>query len=99
MTGTWPKAEIDHIDRNGLNNRWFNLREASRSQNAGNTKTHTDNKTGFKGVCPNHKRFSAMINEGGKTKYLGTFDTPEEAHEAYMQAARDLFGEFASDGV
>lgn len=36
MTGKWPQAEVDHINRNRADNRWCNLREASKAQNAQN---------------------------------------------------------------
>ena len=36
MTGEWPEFEIDHIDRDRLNNRWNNLRKATRSENMAN---------------------------------------------------------------
>ena len=50
MTGTWPTCEIDHKDTDGLNNKWSNLRPATKMQNAGNTHICPRNKTGFKGV-------------------------------------------------
>ena len=41
-------------------------------------------------------RWVAQINVNGKKYHLGNFDTKEEAHEVYSEAARKHFGEFAS---
>lgn len=42
-----------------------------------------------RGVSKSHKRFKASIRENGIPKYLGTFDTPEEAHAAYLKAKEE----------
>jgi hypothetical protein len=101
MTGSFPTYEVDHIDRDRLNNRWENLREATRSQNCGN-------KSGGgrlsklsplpKGVCRQGSRtFGARITKGGaRNVWLGTFDTVAEAAAAYIAAAQARYGEFAS---
>ena len=41
-------------------------------------------------------RFTSRINKNGKVHYLGAFDTPEEARQAYEAAANDLDGKFAA---
>lgn len=43
-------------------------------------------KTGLKGVHVSGKKWRSMIERGGKRYYLGTFDTPELAHAAYLEA-------------
>ncbi len=95
MTGRPPEAEVDHRDVDCLNNRWANLRAATRSQNNANRKTPPNTIVGLKGVQKRRKKWVAKIKAGGVQKYLGTFDTPEAAHEAYTEAARAAFGEFA----
>jgi hypothetical protein len=50
MTGKWPKHEIDHINHDRPNNRWCNLREANRGQNARNISRPKNNKSGVMGV-------------------------------------------------
>lgn len=93
--GQWPKDKIDHINGNREDNRIFNLRECTMSQNAMNTGAHRDNTSGFKGVTRNHNRWMANIKKDGVATYLGTFDTPEEAHAAYAAAAVRVHGQFA----
>jgi hypothetical protein len=96
-TGRWPRTGVDHRDLNGLNNAWSNLREATKSQNGANTRAHRTNTSGYKGVsyCRSAKRYRATIKVGGKQKWLGYFDDPAEAHEAYIRAAIERSGEFA----
>lgn len=95
--GEWPKGQLDHIDGNRANNRIANLRIATTAQNAANSRAHRDNRSGFKGVSWSKvaKRWIAQISRAGQYRYLGYFDTPEEAHAAYCEAARELHGEFA----
>lgn len=49
-------------------------------------------KSGFKGVRKNGKRFVSNIRFNTKQIYLGSFDTPEEAHEAYKQKHIEFYG-------
>ena len=50
MTGRWPDPECDHEDLDKSNNRWSNLREASKSQNKANVPIPCTNTSGIKGV-------------------------------------------------
>jgi hypothetical protein len=96
MTGKWCSAMIDHCDGNPSNNRWANLRRATASQNCANRRVHRNNKCGFKGVVWSHiGRWRATVYKNGRKHHLGSFATPEDAHAAYVTAARKLFGEFA----
>lgn len=96
MTGEWP-ARVDHRDTIGTNNEWKNLRLATRSQNAANSKMPIDNTSGFKGVhfSQASQKWCAMIRVDGKTKYLGIFEEKADAALAYAEGAAKYFGEFA----
>ncbi len=89
--GEWPKHEIDHIDRDPANNRIENLRDVSSSINQLNRR-YRSNKTGLAGVAENGNQFMAQLNIFGKPVYLGTFDTPEEAHHVFKRVHFDLHG-------
>jgi len=93
VTGLWPLNEIDHKDRNPLNNTWNNLRCATRPQNCGNTKPKTNLPKGVS--CKKGRYYVARLKINYKEIYLGCYKTPSEAHEAYKEAAREAFGEFA----
>ena len=97
MTGAWPDGEVDHKDCDGLNNRWGNLRLASRSQNGANRFIQSNNVIGVKGVrlTRGGRRYSAQITVRRKSYHLGTYDTSEEAFAAYVAAAEKYFGHFA----
>ena len=89
--GQWPSGEIDHINGNPADDRIENLRDSSRSMNSENIRTATSrNVTGFLGVARHKKRFHAMIKLKGKAIYLGSFKTPNAAHDAYLAAKREL---------
>jgi hypothetical protein len=94
-TGAWPTRSLDHENRNKIDNRFVNLREASHSQNGANQPVSPRSKVGLKGVCAHNSRYRAQISAAGKVRYLGMFDTPELAHAAYCDAARLHHGEFA----
>jgi HNH endonuclease/AP2 domain len=95
MRGNWCSLVIDHRDGDPANNRWNNLRSATRSQNSANRRVHRNNACGLKGVSAQGRRWCATICKNGRIHHLGIFPTPQEAHAAYVKAARKLFGEFA----
>lgn len=85
--GVWPSACIDHINGVRDDNRIANLRLATKAQNAQNIRLpRKDNKCGYLGVYARGGRWRAEIQAEGRTVYLGVFDTPQEAHDAYLQA-------------
>ena len=90
-------SNIDHENRDTLDNRRRNLRFATHGQNACN-RTKRRGSTGiFKGVSWHNatKKWQARICVDRKQKHLGVYDTPEEAFEIYKKAAVELHGEFA----
>jgi HNH endonuclease len=97
MKGRWPKEVMDHKNGVTTDDRWENLREATRGQNQQNHKRNSRNKSGYKGVqwMPRCKNFRARIRVRGELIQIGTFPTPELAHAAYVAAAKKHFGEFA----
>lgn len=100
MTGEWPEGLIDHRDTDAGNNRWENLRPATRSQNTANSKARLGSRSGLKGVSwrKREKKWVARIMKDGKSQSLGYFDKPEDAHAVYAMAAAETFGEFARAG-
>ena len=93
--GEWPKQEIDHINGNKADNRIANLRDVSRAINQQNIRKPHKNKTGYLlGAYLEKNRSSrpwrASIKLDGKSRYLGFFDTQEEAHAVYLEAKRKL---------
>ncbi|MBT9492865.1 MAG: HNH endonuclease [Paucibacter sp.] len=94
VLGRWPELDVDHINGIRHDNRWCNLREVSRSTNSQNQRRATgNNKTsGLLGVSydKDRRRWFAQIQTKGKTFNLGRFDSPESAHEAYLNAKRQL---------
>lgn len=75
MTGSFPDELIDHINGNGRDNRWVNLREVSTLENNRNMRKAVDNKSGITGVsyCKRDKLHVAYINVKGKHISLGWF--------------------------
>ena len=98
MEGELPDGDVDHIDRNRVNNSWANLRLASRSENCANTETRANNTSGHPGVVWDKTRgkWRAQIRLGGKKTNLGRFLTFEEAKAAHDIAAKQEFGAFAN---
>jgi hypothetical protein len=96
MTDEWPADIVDHIDGNGVNNVWGNLRQASHSQNTANAKLWRHNTSGFRGVFwrPERKTWLAKIHHKGTVRYLGSFATPAEANQAYLRAATAINGSY-----
>jgi len=92
LFGRWPEAQIDHINCEPSDNSLENLREATQSENNRNRRVQRD---GLKGVVKIGRRFYARIRADGATRHLGGFATEEAAHAAYMDAARQIAGEFA----
>ena len=87
---------VDHINGDGLDNRRENLRLATKAQNGMNqAKTHGVSQ--FKGVYWDkvNRKWVAQVRAGAKVRFLGRFDSEEDAAQAYDAAAREAFGEYA----
>ena len=89
MTGSFPTGHVDHKDGNKQNNAFDNLREVSRFGNLQNMRKPTRaNKSGFLGVCAHQGKWLVQIMFNGKRIRESGFDTPEEAHQRYLELKR-----------
>lgn len=99
VTGQWPASDVyvDHVNGDTSDNRWANLRLATRTQNSANTRVKKSSTSGVKGAFTRPDgHFVARIMKNGRSKYIGYFKTADEAGSAYFDAAKEVFGEFAS---
>ena len=76
------KVVVDHIDNDKLNNKPNNLQLVSQRKNTSKDKKP---KSGFTGVASSGERWISRITFKGRKLHLGTFNTPEEASEAYQK--------------
>jgi hypothetical protein len=93
MTGEWPRNEVDHENGVRHDNRWKNLRDVPTTINAQNKRRAQKNsKTGMLGVSWSKKErcFKARIKVNGHYPSLGSFDTAEAGHAAYVAAKRQM---------
>lgn len=91
--GTWPTGVIDHINGNRDDNRISNMRDVSVAVNNWNRTTSKHARSnGLIGAHFNKRRqkWLAMIGVNYRQFYLGTFDTEQEAHAAYLAAKHKL---------
>lgn len=98
MKGKWPEHEIDHDNRDGLDNTWNNLRPATSQQNACNKPHRTGTTSIYRGVhwAAKRERWRVVIWKGPKAIHLGTYKNEEIAARAYDAAAIEIHGEFAT---
>lgn len=94
--GESPQGVVDHINGDPTDNRLENLRLVTKTGNRQNQRKASKNSsTGFLGVVPRRDcdsglMYGASIQADGRRFELGTFATPEAAHEAYLTAKRQL---------
>lgn len=88
-TGSFPKGDVDHINGIKSDNRLCNLRDVQKRDNQQNRiRPQRNNKSGFLGVSKRGRRWRATIKIDGRCIQIGVFDTPEEAHSAYLKEKR-----------
>jgi len=85
MTGKWPKKHVDHKNRIKDDDKWDNLREATRSQNLANTNKRKRKYNLLPGVEFRANRFIAFGTKDSKKHHLGTFSTEIEAHNKHLE--------------
>lgn len=92
-----PGLVVDHINKDGYDNRRSNLRLVTVGENALNKRLRSDNKSGYRGVSfdKRRNRWIAAISRDGQQKNLGLYDTARSAALAYNIAAEQLHGRFA----
>lgn len=93
--GCMPAGQIDHINGDRSDNRISNLREVTSQENTQNQRVaRKDNKHAGLIGAGFHKasgKFRARIGlANGRQQHLGLFDTAQAAHQAYLQAKRNL---------
>ena len=99
MEGYRPR-QVDHINGDRSDNRWCNLREACPRTNGYNSRVAKDNNSGYKGVDfrKDSGKWRARISTTFGRLEVGYFDSPEEAHKAYKEAADKYHGDFKNYG-
>jgi hypothetical protein len=93
----WPSRDLDHKNMDGLDNRYKNLRLATKTQNNVNKIKQVNNTSGFKGVHWNKrdKKWIARIGYKGKRICSKGYDDPYVAYLWYCKMHKKLFGEFS----
>ena len=81
--GNWPEKDLDHINGIRDDNRIENLKEVSNRENSQNRVSHRNGKLFGCYFHKQNKKWYAQIRINGKIKYIGLFNTEQEAHEAY----------------
>ena len=92
MTGEMPDGQIDHINGDGTDNRWVNLRLVSGAENARNQKRHVTNTSGHANVSwdTSHGKWVVTIATDGAQKNFGRFTDLEDAAAEARRLRRAL---------
>lgn len=97
MTGEWPPVTIDHENRIRSDNKWSNLRLATKAEQVMNTKLYENNLSGAKGISwdDKNKKWCCEINADGQKHWLGRFDEFDQAKTVLDKKRIELHGQFA----
>jgi hypothetical protein len=97
ILGSLAGMEVDHINRDGFDNRKCNLRICTHSQNEANKGLRRDNTSGERGIYWNKRygKWHARIRLNNIRIHIGYYDDIKNASDAYQSKAKELFGEFA----
>jgi hypothetical protein len=80
---------VDHINRNTLDNRRENLRHVTYSESVKNRGKYLKKIIESTGTTRVLKKYQAQITINGKSKYLGIYETMEEAHQVYLNNLKE----------
>lgn len=94
MRGEWPDGDIDHINRNGLDNRWCNLRDVPPYVNQRNRSLYSNNSSGIAGVYWHKKDNKWHVSVSNR--YVGLAETLEQAKEMRLKAELEA-GDYITD--
>ena len=88
--GKWPKGQIDHVNRNKLDNRIENLKDVSQFENQKNKWSTKNSITGIPGLTwhKTKEKWEARLYENGRYVYRKYFDLFQEAKEELLEERR-----------
>lgn len=98
VEGKFPNCHIDHINHDGSDNRWINLRKVSSTENNRNMRRRWDNTLGICGVKKDRNKWVAVIGANSKQITLGRYDNIFDAACA-RKSAEKLFGYHSNHGT
>lgn len=100
VNGTWPANDIDHINGIKTDNRYSNLRDATKSNNQHNRSTPRNNTSGIKGVCwdKHANKWLASCKIEGVGHHIGLFTCISDAEKAVREFRENHHGKFANHG-
>lgn len=98
--GVWPDQQLDHINGVKSDNRIENLRKCTNQQNSFNKKSNSSSSSSYKGVHwkKRDKVWVAQYTLNGKITWIGSFETEQEAAEAYRKTTESFHQEYANYG-
>lgn len=88
--GKWPSCQIDHIDGNRSNNNINNLREVSIQGNGRNRIEHRNGHLLGTTYRKDLKKWYSQIQIEKKKVFLGSYNTQQEAHKAYLEKLQEI---------